>query len=210
MLKIRVDIILNDLKVVLLGELQHRVKNTLTVINSISALLLDGATDAHSYQARLEHRIEAIARTHDLLTDAEWTTTTFSRIVANEARPFEGQPGVRVKTVGPELTLSAEQAIALGMATHELMTNAAKYGALSVENGYIEITTSDEMQDGKRRACIVWKEHGGPKLVSPPKRKGFGSLVLERVLKSDLSGEVVIKYNEDGLHFSVCFDLMDE
>ena len=142
-----------------------------------------------------------------ILTDANWTTTTFSEIVRNEAAPYQREDQERVRQTGPELNLSAKQALALGMAMHELMTNAVKYGALSVEGGHVVIGTSHDAVDGEDNVRIVWKEYNGPRIEAPPEQTGFGSLVLERVLKSDLSGEINIEYNEEGLCFQVDFNL---
>lgn len=197
----------NDHQRLLLGELQHRVKNTLATISSISKLLLKGVDDAAEYQARLEDRLGAIARTHDLLTDADWSTARFSEIIRNEAEPYQQVDHDRIRMTGPDLELSAREALSLGMAMHELTTNAAKYGALSVDGGHIVVGTKHDSSGGADQARIVWREYNGPAITSPPDHKGFGSLVIERVLKSDLSAEIVVEYNEDGLCFQVDFEL---
>jgi len=197
----------NDQQELLLGELQHRVKNTLATISSISKLLLKGSQDAADYQRRLADRLGAISRTHDLLTDADWTTATLAEIVQNEASPYQPGENQRVKLSGPDLRLTGKQALALGMAIHELMTNAAKYGALSVEDGHIDIKTSHIADEEKDLARIIWQERDGPKIKAEPDHKGFGSLVLERVLKTDLSGDVTIDYRQEGLHVEVDFKL---
>ncbi len=197
----------NDRQRLLLGELQHRVKNMLATISAISKLLLKGIDDPAVYQERLLERLGAISRTHDLLTDADWTDATFAEIVANEARPYVQAGADRVSLGGPALSLNAKEALSIGMAIHELMTNAAKYGALSVEAGRIEIATARDASDGRDRARIVWQERDGPPIEAPPARTGFGSVVIERVLKSDLNGEVEVDYRPEGLRFSVEFDL---
>ncbi len=198
----------NDRQRLLMGELQHRVKNMLATISAISKLLLKGVDDPAVYQARLLERLGAISRTHDLLTDVEWTNATFAEIVANEARPYMVHADAdRVSLNGPTLSLNAKEALSIGMAIHELMTNAAKYGALSVEEGRIEISTARDASNGRDLARIVWQECGGPPIEAPPSRAGFGSVVIERVLKSDLNGEVTVDYRPEGLHFAVEFDL---
>ncbi|GAA4229291.1 two-component system CheB/CheR fusion protein [Sagittula marina] len=197
----------NDHLNLLLGELQHRVKNTLATISSISKLLLKGVAGAVEYQARLEDRLGSISRTHDLLTDADWSTAKLSEIIRNEAAPYEQRNFERIRITGPDLRLSSKEALALGMALHELTTNAAKYGALSVEGGHIVIGTQCDTREVGTKARIVWKEFNGPLIASPPDKKGFGTLVLERVLGSDLSGEVKIEFNEEGLCFQIDFEL---
>ncbi len=197
----------NDHQKLLLGELQHRVKNTLAQISSISKFLLKGVDDATVFQARLVDRLAAISRTHDLLTDADWSTARFSDIIRQEADPYQQEDQERIRVTGPDLRLNAKEALALGMAIHELIINAAKYGALSVEEGYIAVETKLDASANGNKARIIWKEHDGPPIESQPEHTGFGSLVIKRVLESDLSGDVTVKYEKDGLYFTVDFDL---
>ncbi len=193
----------NEQQKLLMGELQHRVKNSLATISAISKMLLTGAGTAADFQKRLADRITAMARTHDLLTDADWTNATFSEIVSNEAAPYRQTGAGRVTLTGPELPLTAKEATSLGMAVHELMTNAAKYGALSVDGGRVEIATKLRGD----RARILWKEHGGPPISGPPTTTGFGSLVIQRVLASDLGAGVDLDFARDGLRLTIEFDL---
>nr|WP_268968572.1 chemotaxis protein CheB [Palleronia pontilimi] len=197
----------NDNQKLLLGELQHRVKNTLAQISSISKFLLKGVDDAGAYQARLEDRLAAISRTHDLLTDADWSTAQFSDIIRQEADPYQQEDQERIRVTGPDLTLSAKQALAMGMAIHELTINAAKYGALSVEGGHITVGTKHDASGTGSKARIVWREFNGPPIESQPEHTGFGSVVIERVLESDLSGEVTVEYRREGLYVQVDFEL---
>ena len=200
----------NDQQKLLLGELQHRVKNTLATVSSISKLLLKGVDDAAEYQARLQDRLSAISSTHDLLTDADWSKAKFSDIIRNEADPYEETEQERIRLTGPDLMLDPKQAMALGMAIHELITNSAKYGALSVEGGHIVVATARDSIDGTDRARIAWKEYNRPEIESPPSHVGFGSLVIERVLKNDLGGEIKVDYDREGLCVQVDFDLGDD
>ena len=187
----------------LLGELQHRVKNTLATIRAISKMLLHGAPDARTYQDRLGRRLAAIARTHDLLTDADWSSVTFDQVAMGEARPYAGEEPGRIEITGDPLVLTSRQATSLGMALHEMMTNAAKYGALSNAAGTVAIDV--EVRGG--RATITWIERGGPPVTPPPEGAGgFGTIVLERVLTSDLSAQVEPDYAPEGLRYSISFD----
>ena len=210
--KIKQQTIQNSL---MLAELQHRVKNTITIISSISLILMQGADDVVVYQERLNDRLEALSRTHDLLTDSYWSSAHFSDIISNEASPYTDKIGTSVRMEGPDFILNASQAMGSVMAIHELMTNAAKYGALSNDQGYIMITTSHTVNDadaseGTPNARFVWKEHGGPKIVTPPSHTGFGSIVIKRVLESDLNGIVTLEYHEDGLSIQVDFPLDED
>ncbi|WP_439111603.1 chemotaxis protein CheB [Lentibacter sp.] len=200
----------NEHQKLLMAELQHRVKNTLAIISSISKLLLKDVDDPRVYQKRLENRLDAISRTHDLLTSSNWTKASLAEIIANEAAPFEGDKEKRVVLSGPDLMLSAEHALSMGMGIHELMTNAAKYGALSSEQGLVTIQT-DVTHDGPGRiAHIAWSEKDGPEILAKPDHKGFGSLVLERVLERDLGGSVSVSYRPEGLSFELEFELTED
>ncbi|MEN8842031.1 MAG: chemotaxis protein CheB, partial [Octadecabacter sp.] len=167
----------NELQKLLMGELHHRVKNTLTIISSISKFLLKGVDDPAVYQERLEDRLSAIARTHDLLTVSNWTSATVSGILESESKPYQTGRGHIIRMTGPDIQLSADQAMPFGMAIHELFTNAAKYGALSVETGVIFVNTFTDVKDGVSIARIEWRESGGPKIMKAPKNRGFGSLI---------------------------------
>jgi two-component system CheB/CheR fusion protein len=187
----------------LLGELQHRVKNTLATIRAISRTLLTKDMDARAYQGRLARRLEALARTHDLLTDQDWKEIDFAEIIAAEARPFETGAASRVRVSGAPLVVTSRQAIPLGMALHELITNAAKYGALSRDGGRIEVEVAVDVL----RATMTWRESGGPPVAPPPKaRRGFGSMVLDRVLRAELDAEIEMAYPPEGLTFRIVFD----
>ncbi|MFP7674003.1 chemotaxis protein CheB [Marivita sp. S0852] len=191
----------------LMGELQHRVKNTLATINAISKLLLKPGDSAEEYQERLMRRIRAIARTHDLLTKADWTDVTLDQIVEAELAPYARVGEMRYDRHGPGLNLTSSEAVSLGMALHELATNAAKYGALSEAEGRVRIVTEmTPNADGSTHVTLTWKEVGGPPIDTTPERKGFGSLVLEKVLTRDLNAEVSIEFLPDGLRFTARFN----
>ena len=197
----------NDQQRMLLGELQHRVKNTLATVSSISKLLLRGIDDPSEYQSKLEDRLAAMSRTHDLLTDGDWVSTSFSQILTNETMPYP--QGDRVTMRGPDLALSVRATTSLGMAIHELVTNAVKYGALSVDDGTVEVRTSQDASGARNRARVIWREVGGPPITERPDRKGFGTMVLQRVLRSDLNAEISTDFAHDGLVYDIQFD-MDE
>ena len=196
----------NEHQRLLLGELQHRVKNTLATISAITRMLLPGSDSAAMYEKRLTDRLRAIARTHDLLTDAEWIKATLADIVAAEATPYQTAEKPRVKVIGPEIDLSAMEATSIGMAVHELMTNAAKHGALSADGGSVTVSTAEGQEGERRTVRIRWEEQGGPEVVGPDKETGFGSLVLNRVLTTNLDAEVSVEYRPAGLVMEVTFE----
>ena len=188
-------------KTLLLAELQHRVKNSLATVRAISRFLLAGSDDAETFQQRLSSRLSAMARTHDLLTDADWISADLADLIAAEAAPYEREASARVRVTGDRLTLDSKEATSFGMAMHELMTNAAKYGALSNEAGHVEIEIS--VNDEHRR--VVWQEVGGPPVSDPGDKRGFGSVVIERVLAADIDAEIEIAFLPEGLRFEATF-----
>ncbi|CUH39557.1 Blue-light-activated histidine kinase 1 [Jannaschia seosinensis] len=190
-------------KTLLLAELQHRVKNSLATVRAVSRLLLPGAEDARSFHDRLGMRLSAMARTHDLLTEADWVLTDLHALVVAEATPYERAPGRRVRIAGDPIKLDSREASAFGMALHEMMTNAAKYGALSNADGHVEVETTDGGEPGTRR--LIWREVGGPPVTDPGDRRGFGSIVIEKVLVSDVKAEITMNYAPAGLELDATF-----
>ncbi|MCL3882883.1 chemotaxis protein CheB [Marivita sp. GX14005] len=191
----------SERQTILLRELQHRVKNTLATINAVSKLLLRTASSPEDYQKRLASRLNALARTHDLLTAQEWRTVPLSALVEAELSPYRPEGGAAFTIDGPDVPIAASQAQSLGMAFHELATNSAKYGALSDSEGRIVLKVSETGETVR----IEWIETGGPKIEAPPERRGFGSVVLNQVVASDLDGDAQVHYAEEGLRFVLTF-----
>jgi two-component sensor histidine kinase len=172
----------------LLNELNHRVKNTLAIVQSIAALTLKGvAPDA---RAAFEERLLNLSAVHNLLTDESWNSTSLASVVRTALRAASEQ----VSIAGDDLRLRPKSAVALSMALHELGTNALKYGALSREQGRVSVQWTTEA--GRFR--LRWKETGGPP-VSPPGHRGFGSRMIERGLAAELQGEVRIDWRPQGV-----------
>jgi PAS domain S-box-containing protein len=182
----------------LLAELNHRVKNTLAVVQGIAHQTFKD-TDA-SARKGFEGRLIALAVAHNLLTDANWENASLEQLAA-DALHTRGPSGERVSLSGPRILLPPREALAMAMALHELYTNAVKYGALSNDTGRIAVEWS-RSEDPEARLELVWREHGGPP-VSPPKRRGFGSLLLDRTLAHDLDGKVAMEFKPQGLVCSI-------
>ena len=184
----------------LIKELNHRVKNTLAAVQAIMAQGLRGAGVCGEVREGIEARLIALSRSHDLLTREKWQSASLADLVALALEPYRsaaGQPP-RCKMHGPEVRLPPNPVLALGMAFHELATNAAKYGALSNEVGHVEVGWSLVTNRAESRLKLCWRECGGPP-VSPPERKGFGSRLLERGLAHELDGAVRLDYAPAGL-----------
>jgi PAS domain S-box-containing protein len=190
----------------LTGELQHRMKNTLAVVQSIVSQSLRGATTPQAASEAIRERLMTLGHAHDLLTQTSWTEAPISAIVAGATR-HNAHTG-RVRISGPDLALAPRAALALSLCLHELSTNAAKYGALSVPTGHVELNWSlerDEREEagepddlgGETILAITWREFGGPP-VHRPERKGFGTRLMDN-LSYDLGGQAVLDYAEDGV-----------
>ncbi|TXM65651.1 PAS domain S-box protein [Methylobacterium sp. WL69] len=185
----------------LIHELNHRVKNTLATVQSIagqSLRRLEG-DEAASARAAFEARLLALARVHDVLTRESWEGAELGTVVADAIAPLDGDDGhaSRFRVSGPALRLPPRFALSIAMALHELGTNAVKYGALSREGGRVAITWS-VVRDPDVRLILRWSESGGPAVV-PPTRTGFGSRLIERSLARDLAGDVQLLFEESGV-----------
>ena len=181
---------------VLLDELNHRVKNTLAVIQSIASQTLGQASTVAEARDAFGSRLISLARTHDILTRANWAGANLAEIVADTIKPHAGDQG-RFRIKGQDIQLAPSASLAIAMALHELATNAAKYGALSTAEGRVVIDWGIAGEDDPRLR-LRWKEEGGPNVVAPTK-KGFGSLMIERVLSAELNGQVRVAYESSGL-----------
>lgn len=187
----------------LIAELQHRVKNILATVQSVARFTARHSEDKDEMVRSLQSRLSAIARTHDALTREQWSGQWLQALIRNEIMPYDDEDLSRVTITGRDVLLSPAQAMSFGLALHELSTNAAKYGALSDDNGrlHIEIETN---RAGKLRR-MTWQESDGPPLA-PPTRRGFGSFLLEKVLGAELGASVETDYAESGLRVTVSVD----
>jgi PAS domain S-box-containing protein len=187
----------------LVRELHHRVKNTLATVQAIMGSTARSTNSIEEFKTALIGRIGALAKTHRLLTD-ESGAVAFGDLLHNELDAFDDGSDGRITLTGPEVYLSSQLAVSLGMAAHELTTNAAKYGALSVFGGKVDVTWSVTIEATRRTLDFDWVESRGP-AVSPPKRHGFGSRLLEFVLPGQIQAKATIDYRIDGvrMHCSV-------
>ncbi|MDF3060470.1 MAG: hypothetical protein K0S06_579 [Microvirga sp.] len=187
-----------DRQSLLIRELHHRVKNTLATVQAIVGSTARTSSTIDDFYRAFVGRIVSLARTHSLLTEDEWQTVPLRKLLADELRPYD-EGGRRILLQGPDIELRSDQAVPIGMAIHELTTNAAKYGALSRREGRVEVGWSVEAgHSGERRLEFEWLEQGGPP-VAPPKQQGFGSRLLQRVLTTQLQADIRIEFEPDGL-----------
>ena len=185
----------------LVNELNHRVKNTLATVQSISAQTLRAAPTAEGAREALEMRLLALSRAHDVLTRENWEGASLGEVVAQAVEPFRAAGENRLHAAGPDVRLTPRMALALAMALQELATNAVKYGALSNASGKVDIAWTVHNGTLPPRLALRWTEREGPP-VAAPQRRGFGSRLIERSLAQDLNGIVQIDFAPEGVE---CF-----
>ncbi|WP_246694763.1 PAS domain-containing protein [Methylobacterium sp. WL6] len=176
-------------------ELSHRLKNTLAMVQAIASQTLRNAPDFESAKEALAARLIALGKAHDILLTGARESAGIAAVIAGAlAIHDDGQAG-RLALDGPEIEVGPKAALSLALMMHELATNAAKYGALSVPGGRVAVTWS---LDADAMVRMLWTERGGPK-VAPPTRKGFGSRLIERGLAGAVGGAVGLAYEPDGV-----------
>lgn len=192
---------------ILVGELNHRVKNTLAVVQSIASQTFGSAASMQEARVAFGSRLMNLAKAHDVLTRESWAGANLADIVADTVEPHAGGQS-RFRIEGPRLQLTPSAALAMSMALHELSTNAAKYGALSTEAGRVEIFWRVEGDGEARRLALRWRESGGPTVVKPT-RKGFGSRLIGRALAAELGGKVRVDYKPSGVVCTIVAPMPD-
>jgi two-component sensor histidine kinase len=174
----------------------------------MAALTARSAESPAAYKASLEARILALSKTHNLLTEAAWETVSLRDIFRIELEPYDDGSGHRIELEGPLVPLAPRVAVALGMAAHELTTNAAKHGSLSVPEGKVRVRWEVTTSGRGSRLQLTWKEVGGP-AVTRPSRTGFGSRLLQKGIARDLDGETHLDFAVEGLGCRMLVSLAD-
>jgi PAS domain S-box-containing protein len=186
----------------LVNELNHRVKNTLAIVQSTARQTLRRRDVPDDVGATFEARLVALAAAHDLLTRRNWDTARLHELVETALAPFSAAAPGRLHHAGPELSIPAKTAVSFALAIHELATNAAKYGALSNGEGQVGIFWTLLHRDDGVRLRFTWRERNGPR-VAPPTSRGFGSRLIERALAAELGGEASLVFHADGVVCSI-------
>lgn len=176
-----------------INELNHRVKNTLAMVQAIALRTFRHASDVRQAQEQFSARLVALSQANDLLTGERWAGASLALAVEQAVRPHQ-QDGSRFLLAGGDVRISPKTALALALAMHELSTNAVKYGAWSNDQGRVTVSWTATERDLQ----IEWREEGGPPVLVPTSR-GFGSRLIERGLAAELSGKVALHFAPDGL-----------
>ncbi|MFC7738595.1 HWE histidine kinase domain-containing protein [Roseomonas sp. GCM10028921] len=192
-------------RALLLAEMGHRVKNALATAQAVALQTLHRAGVPPGVQTAFTDRLICLARSHDLLLRGGWEGAALADVVERALSPYVD--AARARLGGPPVRLPAHTVEILGLAFHELATNAAKYGALSVAEGRVEVEWSLRRgRSGTRLVEIGWRESGGPP-VAPPADRGFGSRLLERGLTHDFGGTVKLDFRPEGLECRICLPI---
>ena len=181
----------------LMREVNHRSKNMLTLVQAVARQTAAKKTD--DFLGRFDERLRALAASQDLVVKNEWRGVDLDELILSQLSHFKDLIGTRIELKGPPLFISASAAQTIGMALHELGTNAGKYGALSSEEGRIDVLWRlDRDGEGHDLFVMTWSESGGPP-VSPPTHRGFGSTLISRIVEVSLNAEVELDYPVSGL-----------
>ena len=187
----------------LMRELTHRAKNLLAVVLSIASQTGRTAGTFEEFLARFSLRLQGLAASHDLLVLQDWRGASLADLVRDQLAPFVETGSTRIDVSGPCVVLGPKAAEAVGLAVHELATNAVKYGALSVPTGRVTVSWAWENPDTEpRQLRLSWLERGGP-LVMRPTNKGFGHIVFGRIVTEILSGKVEMDFGPEGLSWQL-------
>jgi PAS domain S-box-containing protein len=191
----------------LVDELNHRVKNTLATVHSLASNTAREAALPSDLRATFEGRLITLSRTHDHLTSSGWQSANLQLIIEEILAPHVAGCRHAIDVSGPPVDLSPRQALALAMVVNELAANALRHGSLSSEKGELKIKWTIK---GRRKTPVLhidWIETGGPAATSPD-RKGFGTRLVERSIRSELNGTLDLKYGKAGLHGVIAFPLV--
>jgi PAS domain S-box-containing protein len=190
----------------LLREITHRSKNLLAVIQAMARQTARHAGNIESFLDQFGARVQALARSHDLLVQESWHGASLPELVRSQLGHYLDRGSSQVSVEGPGAFLKPEAAQSLGLALHELATNAAKYGALSVPKGHVDINWRRLPPAEGEGLEILWTESGGP-AVAKPAQRGFGSLVIEQNLARSIDSDVDLSFSPDGLRCRVLIPL---
>ena len=188
--------VIERLQCVLLGELHHRVKNTLAIVMAITSQSLQSADSLEHGREAINHRLMALGRVHDLLLQTSWGSTSLAQILKTATDPFDTSGAGRFFVQSSDIEVSSGAVLPLAMVLNELCTNAVKYGALSNANGQVSITAT--VDDSQKTFRLRWAETGGP-TVQMPTHRSFGTRLIEHSFVNQLQGEARLTFEPSGV-----------
>ncbi len=188
----------------MLAELHHRVKNSLATVQAIANLTRRNVTSVEEFCAAFSDRIIAMSKSHTMLVDSNWQRINIRELLISELGSFDDGSGKRVMLAGAPIDLPSDLALSLGLAIHELTTNAVKHGALSAPNGRITVewSVAEPGPGSKPTLKLCWRERGGPP-VTPPLRQGFGSMLLDRLFSGGAGANTSMRFACQGFEFEL-------
>lgn len=189
----------------LLAELNHRVKNMLAVVAGIAHQTARASPSVEAFAASFSGRLDALARAHEMLTAGQWVEADLAGLAEALLGPYALQPDPRASFGGPPVTLAPKQLLSLSMILHELVTNAAKYGALSQPTGRIALSWSWSEAKEAGRVLLKWKESGLAGVIAP-ERRGFGLKMIGLSAGHELGGKADWDWQDEGLTFALTFE----
>ncbi|WP_244642543.1 sensor histidine kinase [Phyllobacterium sp. 628] len=193
----------------LLRELNHRVKNTLAMLQSLARQTLNRTSDPAEFMEAFSGRLRAISEAHTLLSDREWSGISLIDLITKQVEPYAIYDQAQIVLEGEDMVLPPDHALGLGIALHELATNAAKHGALSSAHGRVKISWQTEAGLDESRVIIHWVELDGPR-VTPPAARGLGERLIERSLDKVLSSSVRLSYPEAGMEALISMPIRED
>ena len=186
----------------LMREMSHRSKNLLAVVQGIAKQTVRSSRDLKEYEEKFVQRLQALAASHDLLVQENWQGAPIADLVRQQLAPF-AEIGPKLTAIGPKVVLTAEASQTVGLALHELATNATKHGAWMAATGRVSVEWGIIEQPGKgKRLRLSWVENGGP-LVVPPTRRGFGHVVIENMAAQTVQGEAQTNFDSAGFRWTL-------
>lgn len=189
----------------LIAELNHRVKNMLMVVLGVATQTMRNSPSMAAFQEGFTARLIAMSRSYDLLASTRWQPTALDRVINDTVSPHVGDMA-QIHLSGPPVWLAPEATLAMSMIVHELVTNAIKYGGLSVPEGKITVTWALTAGDPARREIALrWKEHGLKALAPPQDKPGFGSRLIETMVSHELGGTIAAAYEPEGVRYDLRF-----
>ena len=193
---------------VLVAELDHRVKNVLATVSAVAGQTLETSSSMDHFVAALDGRIRSMATAHELLSTRQWRGMPLAELVRREFAAYASSNNTRID--GPEVMLSAEAGQAMAMVIHELVTNAAKYGALSTQSGRVSVRWYRKL-NGSAQLIVIWQETGGPR-VEAPKKSGYGTGVVRDLIPYEFGGTVDLSFAPEGVRcrLEIPFDRVEQ